>query len=398
MIKELNEKIQRLREVLVTCYKAIKRKGGTIPEAGERNMTNLPAAVLSIPQTHGVLTELEVTTNGEYLPAKYDADGFSKVIARFDTSSLGRVKVTDFKVTKDCINEDGRWEGDQLIDVSLCTTFDSKFRDFNNLRTFNGSGWDTSNIQSFGNMFRNCTSLEYANIDKWVFNFSPQWMFNGCTELAEISAKSVVCKNMTYLFSGIPKITYLDLSTWNVKDCTTVQEAFSACGVIEINTKGWNLSKVERCNNMFIHCNNLEIIKGTGDWNLHDVANIVAMFYQCNKLKSLDTTTWDFSNVVKCDFSFLKGCTSLETLIGNHTLEEAENNTIKCFNGMSISLDLLGLNKLERASLRAVINGLADVNDQPEESRPTLTLGTTLLTKLTDGDKGIATEKGWNLA
>lgn len=82
-MKTLNEQIDRLRDVLVTCYKAIKRKGGTIPEAGERNMTNLPAAVLSIPQTHGVLTNLEVTANGEYLPADHDADGFSKVTAKF---------------------------------------------------------------------------------------------------------------------------------------------------------------------------------------------------------------------------------------------------------------------------------------------------------------------------
>jgi surface protein len=398
MIKELNEQIQRLRDVLVTCYNAIKRKGGTIPEEGERNMTNLPAAVLSIPQVHGELTELKVTANGEYLPEE-GVDGFSKVTAKFDTSSLGKVKVTSFNVTKDCINEEGRWEGDQLIDVSLCTAFDSKFKDFNNLRTFNGSGWDTSNIQSFFTMFRYCTSLEYANIDGWVFNNSPQWMFNGCSALAEISAKNVVCKNMNTLFNSTPKITFLDLSTWNVEECVTTQGAFSACSIIELNAKGWNLSKVKSCIEMFSWCSNLEIIKGTEDWNLHDVTNIKGMFYQCNKLKSLDTTNWDFSNVVACDFTFLRGCTSLETLIGNHTLAEAENNTIKCFNGMSINLDLSNLNKLERASLRAVINGLADVTDQPAESRPTLSLGTTLMAQLTEEDITIATdEKGWNLA
>ena len=83
-MRTLNEQIQRLKDALVTCYNAIKRKGGTIPEAGERTLLNMPAAVLSIPQTHGVLTELNVTATGEYLPSDYDADGFSKVTAKLE--------------------------------------------------------------------------------------------------------------------------------------------------------------------------------------------------------------------------------------------------------------------------------------------------------------------------
>lgn len=345
--------------------------------------------------TNANLEELIITDNGEYLPADYNVDGFSKVTARFNTSSLGKIKVTDFNVSNDCINEDGRWEGEQLIDVSLCTTFDNKFKDFDNLRTFNGSGWNTSNVQSFFSMFRYCTLLKYVNIDGWVFNASPQWIFNGCTELAEISAKNVVCKNMNTLFNNIPKIIFLDLSTWNVEECITTNGAFDVCGVIELNTKGWNLSKVKSCQDMFTWCSNLEIIEGVEDWNLHDVTDIKGMFYQCGKLKSLDATNWDFSNVITADFTFLRGCISLETLIGNHTLEEAENNTIKCFNGMSVNLDLLNLNKLERASLRAVINGLADLTGQTAQ---TLTISKTLIAKLTEEDIAITTAKNWTIA
>lgn len=83
-MRTLNEQIQRVKDALVTCYNAIKRKGGTIPEAGERTLLNMPAAVLSIPQIHGVMTELNVTANGEYLPSDYDADGFSKVTANLE--------------------------------------------------------------------------------------------------------------------------------------------------------------------------------------------------------------------------------------------------------------------------------------------------------------------------
>jgi hypothetical protein len=86
-MRTLNEQIQRLRDTLVDCYNTIKRKGGTIPEVGERNMTNLPDAVRSIPQEHTELTELTITANGEYLPEE-GVDGFSKVTANFDTSSM----------------------------------------------------------------------------------------------------------------------------------------------------------------------------------------------------------------------------------------------------------------------------------------------------------------------
>ena len=84
-MRTLNEQIQRLRDALVTCYNAIKRKGGTIPEAGERTLLNMPAAVLSIPQIHGVMGDLVAAENNrEYLPADYGVDGFSKVTTKIE--------------------------------------------------------------------------------------------------------------------------------------------------------------------------------------------------------------------------------------------------------------------------------------------------------------------------
>ena len=48
---------------------------------------------------------------------------------------------------------------------------------------------------------------------------------------------------------------------------------------------------------------------------------------------------------------------------------------------------------LDRASLRAIINGLAEV-----ETTQTLTLGATLMAKLTEEDIAIATAKNWTIA
>lgn len=49
-IKTLNEQIERLRELIRRCYGVVVSKGGEIPEAGERTMENLSAAIESVPQ------------------------------------------------------------------------------------------------------------------------------------------------------------------------------------------------------------------------------------------------------------------------------------------------------------------------------------------------------------
>jgi surface protein len=121
------------------------------------------------------------------------------------------------------------------------------------------------------------------------------------------------------------------------------------------------------------------------------------MFSGCNKLKRLDISNWDAGNVTACIYMF-DSCRALETLVGGKTIEEVGND-ISCLRGLEIGQNLsLNNTIIDRASLRAVINGLADVTDQPAESRPTLTLGTTLMAKLKDEDIAIVTNKGWNLA
>lgn len=293
----LNEQIQRLRDVLVTCYNAIKRKGGTIPEVGERNMTNLPDAVRSIPQEHTELTELTVTANKVYLPDDYDVDGFSKVTARFDTSSMPKVKVSTFTVTNDCINEDGRWEGESLIDTSECTTFQSAFQHCNKLKKINSQGWCTNKVTSLHSMF------------------------NGCNSLEEVDLR---------------------------------------------------------------------------DWDTSNVINAYYFVYQNDviKLKNLDFTSWDLGNLT--NLYMLAGLGEVQTLVGGRTLEDVVENNITIFKNLKIPLLYLdAMPFIDRASLRALINGLADFTGQITQ---TLTLGATLIAKLTEEDIAIAVAKNWSIA
>lgn len=60
---------------------------------------------------------------------------------------------------------------------------------------------------------------------------------------------------------------------------------------------------------------------------------------------------------------------------------------------MKVNFDIHYSTLLDREALLVILNNLSTVT-----STRTLTMGSTLLAKLTDEDKTIATNKGWTLA
>ena len=228
-------------------------------------MENLPDAIAS---THDILEELTITQNGEYLPSE-GVDGFSKVTAEFDISSLPKVKVHTFRVTDACINEDGIWGGENLIDTSECTSFFELFRNAKKLKNIDCSSWNTSKVTHFGYVFSGCSNLEMIN-----------------------------------------------LIGWDASNATTA-----------------------------------------GD-----------MLYAGAKLKSI---------------------------IGGETIENVLSKNISCLDGCKIVIGGIWSSGLDRASLRAIINGLADLTGQTAQR---LVIGAPLIAKLTEEDIAIATSKNWTIA
>ena len=72
-------------------------------------------------------------------------------------------------------------------------------------------------------------------------------------------------------------------------------------------------------------------------------------------------------------------------------------NSLVKFNmyGMKVSFDISKSTLLSESELVKIFNNLADLTNS---SSQTLTLGTTLLAKLSDEEKAIATNKNWTLA
>ena len=84
---------------------------------------------------------------------------------------------------------------------------------------------------------------------------------------------------------------------------------------------------------------------------------------------------------------------SVETIIGDHTLEEVLNG-LSALTGKATSFGF-NYSLLRRADYRAIINGLADLTGQTAQ---TMTIGSANIAKLTADDIAIATAKNWTLA
>ena len=124
------------------------------------------------------------------------------------------------------------------------------------------------------------------------------------------------------------------------------------------------------------------------------------MFYQCTSLTSVPL--FDTSNVTNMSNMF-RGCKSL-TSVPLFDTSKVTNmadmfymcsslTTLGGFLNLKTNLDISNAPNLTHESLMNVINKAADVTSSPK----TLTLGSTNLSKLTDAEKAIATNKGWVL-
>lgn len=121
---------------------------------------------------------------------------------------------------------------------------------------------------------------------------------------------------------------------------------------------------------MFMGCSHLQTIPLL---NTSNVTKMSYMFKDCPNLQSIPAM--DVSKVTVLD-DFVTGCTNITAI------------HIK---NIKANLDISDCSKMEREALVEILNNLGTITNK------TLTLGTTLIAKLTTADKKIATDKGWTL-
>ena len=287
------------------------------------------------------LEDITITDNGTYTPSD-GFDGFGKVNVDVQPPKL---KLSLLEVRNNSgINAEGRWDYDTLLDTSDVTSFANMFYGSTNLKTIDVSNWDTSKVTNIGSMFYGCTNLKEV---KGMDNFDVSKVTN-CTSPLRNTAVEII-----------------DLNKWDVSNWTKMYEIFREVKATHIYVDKWNTSNVTSFQNAFLYC---------------------------QKLQYLDITNWDFSSATTVFQMFQT--TPIKNFIGDRTIEEVLANNISVFKGLKVGFTT-NQSVIDRATLRAMINGVADLTGQTSQ---TLSIGSVNMKRLTEEDIAIATAKNWSIA
>lgn len=339
-----------------------------------------------------VLEELTITQNGEYTPQE-GVDGFSKVVANVVPTK--RVMLSERIKVNSRMIVDGYWAA-ELIDTSLLTSIESFFYNCSDLRICDVSNWDTSKVADMSYVFSLCKTLEHIDVSNWdtskVTSFTS--IFYGCNALSELNTSNwvVIANDIRSMFHGCTNLESVDVSKFDTSKMTSLDSVFINCHNLKIiDVKNWDTKMITNLRYTFKECQSVKILD-VSRWDVSNVTIMDSLFYKCLELEMLDLTMWNVLNLT--DASYMFGiCNKLLSLIGNRTIEDVLANNICALNGLKVALSL-NYTILDRASLRAVINGLADLTGQTTQ---TLTIGAKLIAKLTDEDIAIATNKNWTI-
>ncbi|MDO5527718.1 MAG: BspA family leucine-rich repeat surface protein [Prevotella sp.] len=115
--------------------------------------------------------------------------------------------------------------------------------------------------------------------------------FEGFTKLSSISGienlKTSSAESMNYMFKGCSNLAELDLSSFDTSNVTEMRSMFEGCSKLEsINLSNFNTSKVENMYSMFDGCSSLTELDLTS-FNTSNVQYMNYMFRNCSSMKNI---------------------------------------------------------------------------------------------------------------
>ena len=327
-----------------------------ITENGIQDVTEKSSVIVNVPEKQ--LGTKTITTNGTYKATDDNLDGYSEV----EVATSG-VNINDYYYTND------NYSGDIRAYIKDVPTLNTE-----NLTTMYG----------FFAVCKNLTNIPNINTSK-VTNMST--MFNGCNKLKTIPALNTSkVTNMSGMFSECPSLIEIpELDTSNV---TTMSSMFNRCKNLK-TVPTMNTNKVTSMALMFSYSG----ITTIPELNTSNVTSVYNMFDSCSNLITIPKL--NFEKVTNVS-GFLTGAESVVNIGGFENLGKAYL-TNKSANYTNYGLVLTNCSKLTHDSLMNIINNLYDIKTKGCQAQR-LQLGSTNLAKLTDEEKQIAIDKGWNLS
>lgn len=382
--------------------------------------------------------DVDITANGryDYQPSAYGLDGFSGFVANVNVPGGSRL---GFKSV--VINENGYQEFHATafdldgfstigIDVNVPTSgggsegSDDKSWWYESGMTFSNSSitsipswFEPDRVTNGYRFFDGATSL--SDIGDLVFGniYSAQYMFNQALSLKTIGNFTInydgcdvfglfsQCQNLSSIgslnikpydgrciFQNCEKLQSVPL--FDTSSTIYISSMFSGCGSLT-TIPLFDFSSAKESVQMFGYCNSLKTIP---QFNFSKLQSIGTMFLGCTALESLPEL--DFGNVRMADQMF-----GWEELPNLTTIGGFKNFKPTCWNFIG------NCPNLTVESLMNIINNLWNWSDNSSGvitfedgteydfgTDHSLGFGETNLAKLTDEQKAVATNKGWQLS
>ena len=185
------------------------------------------------------------------------------------------------------------------------------------------------------------------------------------------------------------------ISFGDTSDVTDMTKMFYDCSSLT-SMPLLDTSKVTSMSSMFYGCSSLTSVP------MFDTSKVTSMYNMLSGCSSLTSVPlFDTRNVTSMS-SMFSGCSSLTSVpmfdtrdvrdMGSMFYDCSSLETIHMIN-IGANLDISSSTKFTREALLEIIGNLKTVT-----TTKTLKMGATNLAKLTEGDKAIATNKGWTLA
>ena len=210
--------------------------------------------------------------------------------------------------------------------------------------------------------------------------------------------------NLGYCFYKCSNLTTLTLPDGFGQNATIISYCFYYCVRLTTLTLpdgfGQRSIQIGEC---FYNCSNLTTLTLPDGFGQNAI-NINECFWNCSNLTTLTLPDGFGQKATSIKYCF-SNCSNLTTLTLPDGFGQKATTLTNCFSRCSnlttitgnpnfkVSLKLSECTNLTHDSIMVVINGLQTVT-----STQTLTLGSTNLSKITNEEKKIATDKGWTLA
>ena len=243
-----------------------------------------------------------------------------------------------------------------------------------------------NNITDMHNMFSDCGNLTSVYTSNW--------------DTSKVT-------NMHDMFTKCSNLTSLDVSGWDVSEVTSMQGMFNLCpNLTNLDVSGWDVSKVTSMNSMFYGCSSLTEVIGMDEWYCPALHSVGSMFQGCNKMTRIDASSWkrgeNGEKPISVLYSFASGNSMKYLDISGWTFNSTSPNFANTFpsslttfkwSNWSVTVSISHLTKLTAENVSDLLANLATVTDGQ-----TLTLGSTLIAKVSDAEIASATNKGWTIA